>query len=65
MGSGVRLESPRRHLDAALVPMEHALRERSKAIEAEAEQAEDASLRGFLGRMAWEFTQLAEEMHYW
>jgi hypothetical protein len=64
-----------RHLDAKLVPVEHALLARAKAIEADAALAVElvtahpglrtADNVPMLTRMAAEFRALAEELHYW
>lgn len=57
------------HLDARLVPVELALKERAKELKAmadsEAALNTDPAEARFMARMATEFTALAAELHHW
>jgi len=61
-----RKEQPRRFLDASLVPLERALRDRATAIREEARLSFETSATAQIGfTIAKEFDALADELHYW
>lgn len=65
MNNQIRLEKPKRSLDASVVPVERALLSRALSLEDAADRPDKTATATVLSAVAAEFRALAEELHHW